>query len=207
MKKLTALFLICLLLVSFSGIPADAAEIAGSLSSSGPDVNPFSQNDLQRRQRLQNLVQPDSQLATPEQKQAGVDAQAAKVAQQETARLDKEAGRTWLIQFRAESTLTAIADVLQDETWSLIGPSESRLILLTTGDIDAFSEKAAGLTVSIEKNQPMQIDMAVNDTYYAQQWALDAINAPEAWEYTTGNPVGAVNPVYVAVIDSGIDRT
>lgn len=41
-----------------------------------------------------------------------------------------------------------------------------------------------------------------NDTNYRYCWGLDYINAPEAWEITTGS-----SEVYVAVIDSGIDET
>jgi len=39
-----------------------------------------------------------------------------------------------------------------------------------------------------------------NDTYYNNQWTLSKINAPNAWDFTTGNP----NTI-VAVLDNGID--
>ncbi|MCH7568552.1 MAG: S8 family serine peptidase [Nanoarchaeota archaeon] len=39
-----------------------------------------------------------------------------------------------------------------------------------------------------------------NDPLFSQQWALQNINAPEAWVYTTGSP-----DVVVAIIDSGVD--
>ena len=41
-----------------------------------------------------------------------------------------------------------------------------------------------------------------NDTYFADCWGLNFINAPSAWDTTTGS-----DTVYVAVIDSGIDDT
>ena len=41
-----------------------------------------------------------------------------------------------------------------------------------------------------------------NDTEYNQCWGLEYINAPAAWDVTTGN-----NNIYVAVIDTGIDWT
>ena len=41
-----------------------------------------------------------------------------------------------------------------------------------------------------------------NDTYIDSCWGLAFINAPSAWDITTGS-----NNVYVAVIDSGIDDT
>ena len=42
--------------------------------------------------------------------------------------------------------------------------------------------------------------MSSNDTYYNSQWGLRAINAPQAWDYTTGDA-----SVIVAVIDAGVD--
>lgn len=39
-----------------------------------------------------------------------------------------------------------------------------------------------------------------NDTHYASQWGLEKINAPAAWDSTTGSA-----EVIIAVIDSGID--
>jgi hypothetical protein len=41
-----------------------------------------------------------------------------------------------------------------------------------------------------------------NDTYYASQWNLAKINAPQAWDITTG-----AAPVIVAILDSGCDLT
>ena len=39
-----------------------------------------------------------------------------------------------------------------------------------------------------------------NDPYYSQQWGLNNINAPGAWDTTTGNP-----NVVIAIIDTGVD--
>ncbi len=41
-----------------------------------------------------------------------------------------------------------------------------------------------------------------DDPGYGNQWALEYIKAPEAWEYSTGS-----SNVYVAVIDTGVDWT
>ena len=48
------------------------------------------------------------------------------------------------------------------------------------------------------------IDESPNDTYYvnSQQWAIDKIKLPDAWDLITGS-----NTVRVGVIDSGIDVT
>lgn len=55
----------------------------------------------------------------------------------------------------------------------------------------------------VEYAQPNYIKKAVltpNDAYFTQQWGLQKINAPQAWDITTGN-----SSVTVAVIDTGID--
>jgi subtilisin family serine protease/PKD repeat protein/N-acetylneuraminic acid mutarotase len=41
-----------------------------------------------------------------------------------------------------------------------------------------------------------------NDALYSEQWALEKINAPNAWDVTTGNPA-----VILALLDSGLDIT
>ena len=41
-----------------------------------------------------------------------------------------------------------------------------------------------------------------NDTDFAQQWGLTQINAPTAWDTTTGS-----NSVTIALVDSGMDKT
>lgn len=54
------------------------------------------------------------------------------------------------------------------------------------------------------EQMPMFRDFCLvpNDPFYANQWNMTQINAPGAWDFTTG-----VNTVSVAVIDSGVDLT
>lgn len=40
----------------------------------------------------------------------------------------------------------------------------------------------------------------LNDTYYEEQWAINKIDLPEAWELTSGSP-----SVKIGILDSGID--
>ena len=42
----------------------------------------------------------------------------------------------------------------------------------------------------------------VNDTYYANQWAIPFMNIDKAWEYTTGS-----SEVRIAILDNGVDLT
>ena len=48
----------------------------------------------------------------------------------------------------------------------------------------------------------LQFAQTSNDTYASQQWALNAIGASTAWNYTTGS-----NQIIVAVVDTGVDYT
>lgn len=45
-----------------------------------------------------------------------------------------------------------------------------------------------------------QATTITNDTFFSEQWYLDTITAPKAWEQTTGSP-----EVIVAVLDAGFD--
>jgi hypothetical protein len=53
----------------------------------------------------------------------------------------------------------------------------------------------------VEANPTLRcFDLTINDPNYDQQWALKAINAPQAWGVTEGN-----SKVLIAVIDSGVE--
>lgn len=51
-----------------------------------------------------------------------------------------------------------------------------------------------------QPNYVHRIDFVPNDTLFAEQWALELIRAPEAWDIQRGKP-----SVIVGVIDTGID--
>ena len=53
-----------------------------------------------------------------------------------------------------------------------------------------------------ELNYIVSINLTPNDSLYSQQWALNNINAPQAWDINTGS-----SEVIVAVVDTGVDYT
>ncbi|BEL12317.1 hypothetical protein Q0Z83_105080 [Actinoplanes sichuanensis] len=71
---------------------------------------------------------------------------------------------------------------------------------VTAERIISSARKTAG-TISVEIDRPVHaLDIPDdNDTYRADQWDLEKINVPSAWEESTGSEV------VVAVIDTGVD--
>ena len=51
-------------------------------------------------------------------------------------------------------------------------------------------------------NYKVRAAVTPDDTFFGQCWGLKFINAPAAWDITTGS-----SSIYVAIIDSGIDDT
>jgi subtilisin family serine protease len=57
-------------------------------------------------------------------------------------------------------------------------------------------------TVSFFQFVPMASAAIPNDPSYFQEWYIDAVHLPEAWDFAKGSPT-----VTVAVLDSGVDLT
>jgi subtilisin family serine protease len=57
-----------------------------------------------------------------------------------------------------------------------------------------------GLFTFVERDGVVRSTGTANDTYFSSQWHLSAIQAPSAWDITTGN-----SNVVVAVVDTGAD--
>ncbi len=83
-----------------------------------------------------------------------------------------------------------------------------------TGDFTASTQSGKDLTEvidqlktdpnveAVEPNYIIRASRVPNDPYYASSlWGMQRINAPQAWEVTTGSP-----SIIVADIDTGVDR-
>jgi hypothetical protein len=79
---------------------------------------------------------------------------------------------------------------------------------LHTVDVQVGSEAAT--VAKLSKNKAVkfaELDYAVatgavvNDPYYGSEWHLPKINAPQAWDYSTGQAVT------IAILDSGVDSS
>ena len=69
-----------------------------------------------------------------------------------------------------------------------------------SSDAVIASLRSSGLFRYVERDFYAHTGAAPNDPSYASQWYLPVIQAPQAWDVTTGSPA-----VVVAVIDSGVD--
>lgn len=54
----------------------------------------------------------------------------------------------------------------------------------------------------VEPNYIYKLESLPNDPRFSDQWAMQKIQAPQAWDITTGS-----QDVVIAVVDSGIDYT
>jgi subtilisin family serine protease len=72
---------------------------------------------------------------------------------------------------------------------------------VSVGDAVAGLERMNGVLYA-EPDAVRTASAVPNDPNYPQQWGMAAINAPAAWDITTGSP-----QVTVAVVDTGIDAT
>ncbi len=120
----------------------------------------------------------------------------------------------WIVQFNTAS-LAGIGSVAQ--TASLLAGSGIQFQVIEglgmTGMVMARSSGASFAAVqgwlgsdvnvaSFEQDAVDQVKSIPNDPQYSQLWGMNAIDAPAAWNITTGSP-----SVVVAVLDTGIDYT
>ena len=110
-----------------------------------------------------------------------------------------------LVRFRAGTSAAAQARVLaahQVVTRSRLPSRGLQLVRLAHGTsaraAAAALEREAGVLYA-EPNFVYHPDATPNDPFFGDLWGLDAIQAPAAWDTTTGSP-----GVKVAVVDSGI---
>jgi subtilisin family serine protease len=119
-----------------------------------------------------------------------------------------------LIKVKAKTSLMSVKNLFKN-----FGSIAGRQIKLADGDLYQaqikdpkqrnaleVADEIAKLSGVIKEARPDFISLTPifhrvpNDTYFADQWALQKINAPNAWDRSTGSP-----NVVIAIIDSGCD--
>lgn len=107
----------------------------------------------------------------------------------------------------AVKSFTKSAKVNITRTYETLSDTGKNIFMLVHSDTKDGEEllreiKTMPGVVAASLNHKRRLLRTPNDTEYYQQWALQAINAPEVWDNYTGS-----DEVYVAVMDTGIDGT
>ena len=102
----------------------------------------------------------------------------------------------WLDDTPVTASFAASTQALGNNTYS-IQLDEG----VSVADALAWYRDQAGVDFA-QADALIQSTKTVNDTYSSQQWALNAIGATTAWDYTVGS-----SQIVVAVIDTGVDYT
>jgi uncharacterized protein YjdB len=180
---------IFVLLLWASSMISDAT-IQNEIIFDGVDVNSqFYEEDLQRYERMKTMVGKmdfhAEEIAAPEERNEN----------------QAEAENRYVVQFNESVNLDELHEKLLPYDYSLLGYSEQRMIKITLEDPEAFKNEFGEGIKYFEKDHERYSTRVTNDTYVDDQWALEALNLPEAWGIETGS-----SEVVVSVIDSGIQR-
>ncbi|MEZ4357099.1 MAG: S8 family serine peptidase [Eubacteriales bacterium] len=170
--------------------------------------NPFYESDQIYQDTVENSVEesPASSLKNEDEASESTE--------------DEVAGsKKYVVKFKPGVSLSQIYNLINSYDYEVVGSSENKLFGITTDDIETLKSLLDGYVRYIEedieielsgadvKPKPISQDevtapLTPNDPLYSSQWYLEAINATNVWNYNKGK-----DTTYVAVIDSGIDRT
>jgi uncharacterized protein YjdB len=125
--------------------------------------------------------------------------------------LEKEAAqkkeRTLLVQYKETSSGRSRAAARSFKNCSIQRNLASNIDLLQVNEGTDVKTAIHNIrqnedVLYVEENKILTIDHVPNDTYYGRQWALDDINAGDAWDAISKTEKSVV----VAVIDTGLDK-
>lgn len=122
-----------------------------------------------------------------------------------------QAQTEWIVQLRKGQDESGLASGWAKSSFRAkqafeikkIGPHFNIFLLQTTGNIqkkDLLSNPAIEFA---ELNLPLEIRATPNDPFIAQQWHLDNISAPKAWDATIGGLTFNKDTIVIGVIDHG----
>jgi thermitase len=111
-----------------------------------------------------------------------------------------------LVKFQPGTPDAAKADVNQRLGGKVTGviPGIDVLVVSVPQNQAAEKAKAYGAEKNVKFAEPDYVATAIfepNDTYFANQWGMTKIQAPQAWDVTTGS-----SDVKIAILDTGIDQ-
>lgn len=188
MKFIAKKILTALLLTAFLAHPVEAA--AAAL------VNPFLEQDIQRTHAISDSLRKTNVALHPKISRR------AKIGEMPVSKASSAGeSKYYTIRFMKSVSLIRIYQIVRDYRYSLITGSENRLFKMEINDVVSFKEKYKDFIETVSESKSRKIDMIPDDPFLDQQWALDNMNLPEAWDITRGG-----FDAKVAVIDTGIYR-
>ena len=162
-------------------------------------VNPFEAEDQYRETVTNNAKGKENALSRMSTQAVQQLARDNRILEQEfiTAK-----GNRYNVLFNDNVEMVKIKEILDGYKYKIIGKSELRQFSVKIADYDAFISKYSSYIKNVVTDAEYETSVIPNDEYYDGQWALYTMNLESAWNFETGS-----NEVYVAVIDSGVDRS
>lgn len=162
-------------------------------------ANPFETEDLIRETLTENAKGKENALNKMSSQAREQLIRNNKLVEQE---FSNAKGKRYNILFNDNVEMVKIKEILDGYKYKIIGKSEMRQFSVKITDYDAFISKYSSYIKNSLVDAEYETTVIPNDQYYSSQWALDAMNLDGAWDFETGS-----NEVYVAIIDSGVDRS
>lgn len=186
LKSISSIFISAVLLVSTSALPAAAAgpkSIAAN-NAAEAQANPFASEDANRSGRIDAILD--------EYNPGAVNNGAAE---------SESVGSGYLVKFKAGVSYIEINSLISTFEYEIIGSSINRTFFIKTDSLNQLKAALSGKVDYIEQNGVSTTQVIADDPEFSDQWALNAVKIPDAWEISKGSP-----DVIVAMIDSGISR-
>ncbi|QOX63706.1 S8 family serine peptidase [Anoxybacterium hadale] len=193
-KKILAVIALMIVLLGFNLLNVP------SYSYALTESNPFSASDKAHNELLQ-LMKGEGDIKTSKLSKLSLDEERQNDQKQKQASKELEEKR-YIVKFNDSASLQKVYDVVKTYDYELIGKSEQRMLAVKLDDLAKFKLQAAEMIEFIEQDHLMKLHAVPNDAYYSEQWGLTAVNMPKAWDVSKGS-----NKVFVAVIDSGVERS
>jgi len=197
-------------LVLTAGVLAVCSGKTQAASFAGNDINPFAEMDSEYKASLKASLSSE-----PDTGEAGA-------AEQTVLSAAQSGSSRYVMEFTPACSYQTIYDLIKGYDFDIIGKSSNRTFAIDSDkdlaavhlefdpyceyiekDIDFSGGAVSSISFpDIRNKDGSELSLTPNDPYFIAQWYLSSLNVPAAWDLTTGSA-----DIYVAVIDSGIDRS
>jgi subtilisin family serine protease len=173
-----------------SAFSAAVTDLQADKNTGNDSINPFAASDAERTNRLSEI------------QDNYVENTSAAADKTVSAKTENVTGERFLVKFKDDVTYSEIETLLAPYQYKVIGDSSHKLFSIAAMSIESLKSDFTGKYDYIENNGVSKAAMVADDPLSSEQWALNAVNIPNAWDISTGSA-----NVLVAVIDTGIYRS